>query len=191
MNWLLLPDDEAPLVDFITHDLSLELVAGHDWERDGLPRRNGPQPSEIVWWASAVGPICRLGDAPEPTDPNDVVAMRLNREANPEGWRDDLDTSGTLVIRFHRSSWNENGCLNPGRLQAMSILVKDHPAALLDLHRQIGRWLKSDGKKVNPFRHTIETPVPEPKRLGALTAWARPHALAWIRNGGKVWPWNG
>ncbi len=117
--------------------------------------------------------------------------MRLNREANPEGWRDDLDTSRTPIIQFHRSSWNENGCLNPGRLGAMSTLVKDHPAALLEVHRRIERWLTSDGEKVNPFRHTIETPVPEPARLGALTAWARPHALAWILDGGKVWPWNG
>ena len=117
--------------------------------------------------------------------------LRLNQEADPEGWADYVDSSRSPVIRFHRANWNQNGCLNPGLLQGMSVRLKDQPPELIRTLRQIERWLKSDGEKVNPFRHTINTPVPEPERLGALTAWARPHALDWIRSGGTVWPWNG
>lgn len=190
VNWLLLPDDEDELVAYVSGELGLVLV-GEGWDRDGLPRQFGTQPSEVVWWASDIGPIQRMGDAPPPKDAKDAVLVRLNQEADPERWKDLLDARRTPVIRFHRSNWNRNGCLNPGLLQAMSIPLKEQPKELIRLLRQTERWLKSDGEKVNPFRHTIRTPVPEPERLGALTAWARPHALAWIRDGGKVWPWNG
>lgn len=191
VNWLLLPDDEALLVEYMSQELGLVQISGEGWNRDGLPGAHGEQPWEIVWWARDLGPILRMGDAPPPTDAHDRVLMHLNQEADPEGWRNLLDTRATPIITFHRSNWNENACLNPGRLGAMSIPVKQQPKELIRLLRRIERWLEADGEKVNPFRHTINTPVAEPERLGALTAWARPHALAWIREGGKVWPWHG
>jgi hypothetical protein len=190
VNWLLLPADEVEFVTFMTEELGLDRIVGHDAENGSLPVRFGNEPKEIVWWAPDLGPIERMGDAPAPTDEKEVVLLRLNREADPETWAQRIDSRRTPIIRFHRANWNQNGCLNPGLLQGMSVPVKEQPPELLRLLRSAEKWLQREGEKINPFRHTIATPVPEPERLGALTAWARPHALAWITDGGKVWPWN-
>lgn len=190
MNWFLMPGDEAELVSFV-NSLGLVPLSMFDSDDDALPTPFGSESSEFVWWAPWIGPIERLGDAPPTADPRDRVMRQINQDVDPDGWTDAIDVGRTPVLRFRRANWNANGCLNPGLLQGMSIRVKDHPPELLALRRRTERWLKSDGEGINPFQHTIETPVREPERLGALAAWARPRALDWIHNGGKVWPWSG
>jgi hypothetical protein len=71
-----------------------------------------------------------LGQAPEPVDPKDRVVFQLNAERSPR-WKDLTDLAPTAVIRFHRSNWNQNGCLNPGLLGAMARRVKDQPRDLM------------------------------------------------------------
>jgi hypothetical protein len=102
-----------------------------------------------------------------------------------------IDVARSPVIRFYRSSWNRNGCLNPGLLQAAAAPVKEQPDELLRLRRQVERWLRTAGERLNPFDHCSKSPIAQPTNLNAFWTWARPHALAWVRGGGEVWPWNG
>lgn len=194
MNWLLLPNDEQPLVEFLTGDLGLEMFGaplGEDERLPGPPDPDRQERKNLVFWASSVGPIKRLGDAPKPTDPVEAVLLQRNREVNPDGWRDLVDLARTPVIRFGRSNWNRNGCLNPGLLEGMTIPIKNQPPDLLALRRKAERWLKSDGAQVNPFEHcTKAQKPPKVKTLNAFWVWARPAALRWIEGGGEVWPWN-
>jgi hypothetical protein len=193
VNWLLLPEDERQLSRFMTEGLGLKLISRHLDHDESLP--GPPQPFrdeyiDMLFWAPEVGPIRRLGDAPEPIDPIDSVLLRLNRERNPGDWRNLVDSNRSPLIRFHRSNWNRNGCLNPGLLQGMSIPVKDQPPDLMALKRKVERWLKSEGDRLNPFEHCTKTTQTAPKNLNPFWVWARPGALSWVEDGGEVWPWN-
>ena len=192
VNWLLLPYDEQRLTWFMTEELGLTLLTPlADGESlPGPPKRSQEQYVDMVFWASELGPLRRLGDAPQPTDPVDSVWFTLNRERNPSNWQNLVDSGRTPLIRFRRSNWNLNGCLNPGLLQGMSLPIKDQPPNLMALRRKAERWLKSEGERLNPFEHCTKVTQPAPKNLNPFWVWARPEALRWVEAGGEVWPWN-
>lgn len=147
LKFLLLPADEDQLRLHLTNDL--ELVPLADAAEPGTPDlpshsargRPGP-PSEFVYWAKEVGPLQHLGDAPGPTNPKEKVARILNQQDLGDDWVSAIDVARSPVIRFYRSSWNRNGCLNPGLLQAAAAPVKEQPGELLRLRRQVERWLQ-------------------------------------------------
>lgn len=192
MNYLLLPDDEAPLRSYLTEELGLTPLGHSSHESSDLPRRAAPSSGrwEFVYWAEAIGPIRRLAETPEPPSATGRVMARLNHEALGESWPDAVDLARTPVIRFRRSSWNRNGHLNPGVLQASAAPVAEQPPLLLALRRRVARWIEQEGGRLNPFEHCVDPPVPQPRSLGPFWVWARPHALAWVNDGGSVWPWS-
>jgi hypothetical protein len=101
-----------------------------------------------------------------------------------------VDLARRPVVRFQRSNWNRNGCLNPGQLQGMAVRVKEHPPELLAKLRSVERWLKKRGERLNPFEHCSQSPIAAPSNLNVFWVWAQPAALTWVQQGGEVWPWS-
>lgn len=166
VNWLLLPEDERAFIRYLADERGLVPLgetpsADEHLGRgaDDLPEQVhlGSPVSEFAFWASDIGPIERLGSAPEPTDPKARVMRQLNVELTSE-WRSLIDPERTPVIRYHRTSQNRNGCLNPGLLSAQARPIRQQPKALVSLLRSIERWLRSDGRRLNPFDHCPTRP---------------------------------
>jgi hypothetical protein len=192
VNYLLLPEDEALLRAHLIGELGLIPVGHSAHESPDLPRQAAPAEGrwEFVYWAEAVGPIRRLGQSPRPPSAFDRVMDRVNRESLGDAWNDAVDLARTPVIRFRRSSWHRNGHLCPGALQASAAAVAEQPPGLLALRRRVARWIEAEGERLNPFEHCTDPPVPQPRSLGPYWVWARPRALAWVHDGGRVWPWS-
>jgi hypothetical protein len=201
VNYLLLRDDEGPLRRYLSDDLDLIPLANAagpgtaaEPGTPDLPSHAKPslagRPSEFVYWAKQVGSLRRLGEAPDPASAKEKVGRILNEQVFGDDWVKAIDVARSPVIRFYRSSWNQNGCLNPGLLQAAAAPIKEQPDELLRILRQVERWLRAEGERLNPFEHCSKSPIAPPANLNAFWVWARPHALAWVRGGGEVWPWN-
>jgi hypothetical protein len=192
VNYLLLPDDEAPLRSYLAEELGLTPLGHSSLESSHLPRHASPGVGrwEFVYWAESLGPIRRLAETPVPRSATGRVMDRLNRESLGAAWGDAVDLARTPVIRFRRASWNRNGHLNPGVLRASAAPATEQPPQLLSLRRRVARWIEQEGERLNPFEHCVDSPVPQPRSLGPFWVWARPHALDWVRDGGRVWPWS-
>lgn len=192
MNYLLLPADEASLRAYLTGELGLTPVGHSPQESPELPRQAAPEAGrwEFVYWVEAIGPIRRLGDSSPPPSPSGRVTDRINQDALGDAWTDAVDLARTPVIRFRRSSWHRSGHLCPGALQASAAPVAEQPSELLSLRRRVARWVEAEGERLNPFEHCTDPPVPQPRDLGPFWVWARPQALAWVDDGGRVWPWS-
>jgi hypothetical protein len=204
VNWLLLPDDERVLLAFIIDEIGGVLLDGEVTEHgeprvvsdplhalsDSLPSRDSHEPTGYTFWIRDLGEIRTMADAPRTSDAREMVFRQLNADKFPDRWRDLVDLSRSPVLRVHRSNWNRNGCLNPGLLQAAATTVKEQPPELLARLRKTDRWLRREGERLNPFDYCSQSPMAAPRNMNPFWVWARPHALAWVQNGGEVWPWN-
>jgi hypothetical protein len=192
LNFLLLASDERRLRRYLTDDLRLRPVAHHPEDSSDLPSQTQPREGtwEFVFWADFVGPIVRLGETPRSSVAKERVAERLDQEALGEDWSAAIDPARTPLIRFRRSNWNRNEHLNPGLLQASASPRAEQPRALLALHRRIQGWLMSEGDRLNPFDYCKASPIEPPHNLTPFWVWGRPDALAWVHEGGLVWPWS-
>jgi hypothetical protein len=204
MSYLLLPQDETGLVRYMCEELGLVLLLSDVTDR-GVPivaahpltAVSNRLPIELatggtlIFWCRDFGPVRTLADAPAPVEPADRVAASLTREAAGARFSDLIDLTRTPVIRWRRARFRREGQLKPALLQSMPIKVRDYPPEVLRVHRQIERWLKKHGEKVNPFDHCSDPAVPQPRNLGPFWVWVHPHALEWIWGGGEIWPWPG
>jgi hypothetical protein len=204
MSFLLLPQDEKALFHYMCDELGLSLLLSDVTER-GAPRvasqpltavsdrlpTSVSDPGTLIFWCRDLGPVRVLADAPAPVDVADRVAGLLTRQAAGAGYGDVIDHCRTPVIRWRRARFRREGQLKPALLQAMPLKIRDTPPGVLSLHRQIDRWLKKRGEKVNPFDHCSDAPGPAPRNLSVLWVWVHPHAMEWIRGGGEIWPWTG
>ena len=211
MSYLLLPGDEAVLVEGVTREFGLiflasalapagkpkmiaspaEAVPG-DLALPAQPHQQPSAPIEFFWWCSEIGPIKTLGDAPPSDNPRDRVAELLNREATDD-WRDLIDLKRTPVIRYSRSGWHDDRRtrMRPGALRAMAMPVREQPDVLDQLHARIVRWMQNEGERLDPFDHCSDVPIERPSNTSQFSVWAWPEALAWVRGGGEIWPWTG
>lgn len=211
VSFLLLPQDELELVEKLTGEFSLTLLAS-DLAPGGkpnivaspldalpddlaLPVRPGKEPSApaiFLFWCSGIGPIQMRDDSAPSDDPVDRVADLLTREATDD-WRDLIDLSRTPVIRFHRSAWHDDDRtrMKPALLQAMPVPVKKHPVQVSSLHAAIEKWMKTRGERLDPFDYCTELPIEPPRSRSRFGVWAWPQACGWVREGGEIWPWTG
>jgi hypothetical protein len=204
MSFLLLPQDEMVLFRYLCEELGLALLLS-DVTEQGAPRvalqpltaisdrlpRSTVDPSTLIFWCRDLGQVKVLADAPEPVDAADRVAGLLTREAAGSGYGDVIDLCRTPVIRWVRARYRRDGQLMPGLLQAMPLSIRDTPPGVMRLHRNIDRWLKKRGEKVNPFEHCCDATVSPPRNLNVFWVWVHPHAMEWIKGGGEMWPWTG
>ena len=190
MRYLLFPDEERALYRLLQHELGLRPLGGTNEITDELQNVKSLE-ADHYFWCPEIGPVKTLGEAPTPHDAKDAVMLQINREADPARWRDRIDVGRTPVIRWSRPRWyRKDRCLVAGRLGAMAAGKKDHPPALLQLHRQIERWLRRPATKFNPFKHCSDLPIQEPANLSVFWVAAWPQAKTWIDQGGELWPWD-
>lgn len=143
---------------------------------------------EYLLWASSLGPIRTLADAPAPRDAVGRVALQLNRAATKR-WRDLIDCSRTPVIGLRRTSWHHSGdCLIAGGVTAMRVRVRDLPREVASLHSRVERYLKRHSQRLDPFEtcHLYRGPRHDPSRSRGWWMWAMPQAQAWLAAGGQA-----
>jgi hypothetical protein len=203
MSFLLLPPDELALVSYMCGDLDLALLLSDLTDR-GVPRiateplaavpdhlpSSPSDPRTFIFWCHWLGPVRTLADASESVDPADRVAGLLTREAAGDRYGDVVDLQRTPVIRWHRTSFQSERRLKPGLLQVMPLYVRDTPSDVLKLHRQVDRWMKKHGERLNPFDHCRDLPIPQPRNLNPFWVWVHRHAMDWVSGGGEIWPWT-
>jgi hypothetical protein len=203
LRYLLHPTEERELIRHLTEEVGLVLLSPQATDpmaliSDDFPWHTYLEPrdvhdAEIVFWASSIGPVRRLGDAPVPNDAAESVALKLNQDASSE-WRTLVDLARTPVISWRRPAWyrKDRRCLVPGRLGSMSTRIGVYPPALRTLFASLERWLKKRGTVVNAFDHLdlslLSVPPPQNRRLFAVAVW--PQGMAWLANGGQLWPWD-
>ena len=207
MSYLLLPEDERELVEYLCYEIGLSLLLS-DVAPNGIPSvaRNPTAvlPSELpdrvqvgkaqvayfIFWCPSICPVHTIAQKSATTDPKDRVSEFLTRNNAGGRYPDVIDLSATPVIRYRRCYWQTTNRLVPGVLQAMPIRIPETPNEVLQLYRKVERWLRKRGTKLNPFEHCLDTPVPQPRNLNGFWVWAQPHALEWVRNNGEIWPWT-
>jgi hypothetical protein len=218
MHLLALPEDEQQIIRHLCEDEGLQLLLSDLVEEGSPPvaadplaalvpdlpsrkrRRAAVTPGvgvtdptcQEVWehllWASSLGPVRTLADAPAARDAVDRVALQLNREAT-EQWPDLIDLSRTPVIGLRRTSWHHReDCLIAGALTTMRVRVRDLPREVASLHSRVERHLKRSSQRVDPFKtcQVHRGPRLDPRQTRGWWMWAMPHAQAWLANGGQA-----
>ena len=197
MRFVLLPDDEAQLVEAVVSE-GLRLLA-NDVLVDGQPQivadpiqalpdalpgppRDGDRNVlYFVFWRPEWG----VNTFPADDSPNGRVAQLLSvEEAERTGLdaRDLMDWARTPVLVFRRCGWMGDGTLHPGALGGMARVTREQPAELATLIRASERRLMRAGMRLQSrhFSHTEHQP----------RTFALPSAMAWINEGGLVYPWD-
>jgi hypothetical protein len=218
MHLLALPQDEQQIVGYLCQEQGLKLLLsdlvedGVPQVADDPLRALAPElPSakrlkaavtpgvgvtdptyQEVWkylfWASSLGPIRTLGEAPEPRDFVERVALQVNRAAT-QRWRDLIDLGRTPVIGLRRTSWHHSeDCLIAGSLRAMRVRVRDLPREVASLHSRVERHLKRHSQRLDPFQtcQVYHGPRHDPSRSRGWWMWAMPQAQAWLAAGGQA-----
>ncbi len=110
MSFLLLPEDERPFITFLCEELGLRLLLD-DLASGGVARvATDPLravPAELpfgigrtlIFWASSLGPVRTMADAPHPKDAADRVARALTAQAAGARFPDVIDFERTPVLR--------------------------------------------------------------------------------------------
>lgn len=209
MRYLLFPTEEESLFRYLTSDLRLVPLNPENGQVPDVPTaiphkddwKRGGRKEEIferIFWASEIGGIRRLGDAPSHGDPADRVTLLINKDADPD-WRKLVDTARTPVIRWVRPRWywTDRSCIIPGRLGAMSTPIKNHPPDLMRLVRRIERYLKKGGERLNCWDVLGDRPFLDqgkatnrPKSVAAYWVSVWPLGMEWVKNGGLLYPWD-
>jgi hypothetical protein len=210
VSHLLLPQDERELTEFLCVEVGAKLLLT-DVTRAGEPTVAadplGALPShlpvaaipgvrqiiELLFWLPDCGPVAAMCDAPEPRGAHSRVARLLSREAaDVEGiaYENLIDLERTPVLSLIRTHWHTPARLAPGQLTSMPIPKASLPECVRVAYSRAERWLKGRGQKLDPFDHCPQVKERRPRRLGPLGVWAQPHALAQVRSGIEVWPWN-
>lgn len=211
-GYLLLPDDERELVDYLTRTLGMSLLLDdlaprrfitgprvpHTAQRPleaiptDLPRRP-LMPTDVysfLFWRPDLGSLIGFADKGRPDDPKSRVGFQLST-AGERDWRDRIDQDRSPLIRYQRSAWREEGHLSPGLLQGMAEITRLWPSALVTLHASIERWMRKGALKIDAFDYCDHRPTPLPRNRAAFVVWARPEAADWLASGvGRVWPWT-
>jgi hypothetical protein len=194
--WLLLSDlveDGLPRVaDVPLAALAPDLPSGKRLKAAITPGVGVTDPTyREVWvyllWASSLGPIRTLADAPGPREAVGRVALHINREAT-ERWRD-LIVSRTPVIGLRRTHWHHSeDCLIAGGLTAMRVRVRDLPREVASLHSRVERYLKRQSQRLDPFEtcQVYRGPRRDPSRSRGWWMWAMPQAQSWLAAGGQA-----
>jgi len=218
MHLLALPEDEQEIVGYLCEQEGLQLLlsdlveAGAPQVADDplralvphLPSRKRLKMAvapgvgvtdptyrevwEYLFWASSLGPIRTVADAPATQDAVGRVALQLNRAATKR-WRDLIDLSRTPVIGLRRTSWHHSeDCLIAGALTAMRVRVRDQPREVTSLHSRVERHLKRQSQRLDPFEtcHTYRGPRRDPSRSRGWWMWAMPQAQSWLAAGGQA-----
>jgi hypothetical protein len=207
MSDLLTTDDERDLVAFLCGELGAKLLLT-DVAAGGEPSIAAdplaalpatlPGPAvfgskevrTVIFWLAACGPIKTLRDAPAPSSAKEQVARILTRDHAAGQFDDVIDLERTPVLLLSRSHWHGRNRLAPGTLGPSASsrnLREDVKRASLMARRR----LQKRGVKTDPFTHCPEVKDRRPARLGPLWVWVQPHAMALVKQGIEIWPWNG
>jgi len=205
VKYLMLPEDEADMTEYLCGELGLVLLLS-DRTTNGqpavakdplkalipelplYPRRLEPRGVYYyLFWCPLEGPIRTLGEAPEPTDAVGRVGLLLTKDAAGGEWGDIIDHERTPLLTYRRCSLHDNGDLIPGALGSMPVPVKATLPGVRRLHGRAERWLRRSGERVNPFDYCDDPGFPRPDDPARWWVWARPHALERLRAGGAIW----
>ena len=194
---MLLQDDEAQLVEAMVGE-GLELLT-NDVLVDGRPQVAAnplaslpdvlPSPPsfgdsdvrEFVFWRSDWGVNRYPGDESPKGRVAQAMSARAAEQAGLHGG-DLMDRARTPVLVYRRSGWMKDGTLHPGALSGMARVAAEQPAELRSLIRASERRLMKSGERLES-RHFSHTEY-QPK------VFALPSAMAWINQGGLVYPWD-
>ena len=202
MRYLLFPEEERALISYFRGELGLRFLAsdgGATADADPVERIGDEFPElmsrterEYYFWCPEIGPVKRLGDS-RPRDIKEAVCLQVNRQSYPDNWQNLIDLSRTPIVSWRRPVWYRasRNCLVAGRLGSLTAKLKEYPPELGRLYKRVERWLRKPATKINPFRHCSNTPVPEPKNLSPFWVAAWPLGMAWVDQGGELWPWDG
>ena len=206
MNYLLTPTDELELISFLREEVGAHMIlselapngqASIASERiHTLPDLPGPAKYGCTsircfrFWLRDCGPIRTHRDAPRPIDPKDRVARYLTKEATGDAYDGVIDFTRTPSLFFSRTTQMNSRRLAPGRFGAMPVKAKNLPADVKKKHATVERWLRTRGRKTDPFAHCPEVADRRPERLGVLWVSVQPNATKLVENGMEIWPWN-
>lgn len=206
VNFLLLPQDERDLTSYLCSELGARLLlsdiapsgeaqVADDPLRALPPDLPGPAKlgsREIYYlsfWLPEHGAIRTMRDAPEATDPRDIVSRGLTREASDK-YLDVIDSERTPMLWLCRSMRMSNHRLAPGTLGMYRLAPPELAGTVPRTHAKAIRWLKRRGVKLDPFLHCPEVADRRPARLGPLWVCVQPHAQLLVQQGLEIWPWN-
>jgi hypothetical protein len=207
MSYLHVTDDERELTAFLCGELGAKLLlsdiaaAGEPRFADdpisalpsGLPAAavfGSTEVRTLIFWLPAIGPVKTFRDAPPASDARDRVARRLSREVAGEQFLDLIDLERTPVLTFNRSHWHAQNRLAPGNLGSVPTRSAVIPPGVKRAHSRAQRWLRKRGVKIDPFAYCAEVSDRRPRHLGPLWVWVQPHAMALVKQGTEIWPWN-
>ncbi len=209
MRYVLFPEEERRFLETLRHEFRLVPLTPEE-PADFASDMSTPEPKEsrdlqrpwryeYCFWAPEFGPIVRLGDRSEDMSVKARVGLKMNQEANAD-WKSAIDMERTPVITWTRPRWYDalHRWIVPGRLGAMRMQIKTYPQEYLTFVRSIERILKKGGVTMNswdiqgdgPFTLDGKT-VERPGNTGSYNVTVWPEAENWVRNGGKVYHWDG
>lgn len=205
MRYLLFPEEERRFLTELADDKRLTAIGRMDPRvvPDEIPVRPPLRLGALIlepyiFWAHEIGPLRRLGDREEPSDPSARVMMQLNRDADPL-WQDAIDLERTPIILWDRPRWYDAGRdrIIPGRLASMGATKKTYPAEYLKLLREIESRLRKMGTKIDSWDFTGRDgdlidgrQMPRPRDTRAFRVIASPLAMDWLRSGGRLYHWD-
>jgi hypothetical protein len=204
MQFLLLPSDEQELVTWLCNELGLKLLLSDALTGgrpatasdptaalpESLPLQARPfQPRgiyELTFWHP--GWEVSNWDPQRAPDIRDHVAGILTSGSAAQAGVDPdtlLDPARTPVLRLRRCVLRDDGSLEPAGIQGMALPARYQPAEVLHLRTQTERWLRRGSTRFagnHPHLTHESSRSRHPKPV-----YARRHAAAWIRDGGRFY----
>ena len=153
-------------------------------------RRLEPRPT-IILWAAGIGPLRRLSERVEETDPKARVMMALNQNPNA------IDLERTPVLTWSRPVWHSEvrRWIIPSRFATTPVPLKQLDPELHRLFRRIEATLRKNGRRVNSWDlpgsegdDTLAFTRPRNTRAYHVTVW--PEAEAWLERGLRLYHWD-
>jgi hypothetical protein len=169
--------------------VSKEPLAAIPADLPGPPGEGSHEVRSLVFWPPEAGDLVTLGDPGRAQDPRSRVALTLTADTTPDRWQDVIDAARSPLIEWHRCSWRTNRHLTPGLLRGMAEVTRLWPRELVRAFRSVETWLRKGSTRLDPFEYCDDLPV-LPANRAPFAVWARPHAEAWVRAGGRIWPWT-
>lgn len=210
MNHLLTVADERELTQFLSEEIGAKLLLS-DVAPKGVPEvavdplaalpASLPTPPKfgvhqiiyLTFWLPDCGDVKTRASARPAVSAFDRVARLLTCESAEAAGVDDadiIDFECTPIIQLGRSHQYAANRLAPGFLYSMHVKRASLPEPALKKFVATERWLKRRGVKTDPFQHCVEVQTRRPQNLGRLWVCVQPHAMARVRQGTEIWPWN-
>jgi hypothetical protein len=190
-RYLLLPEDEAVLHEWLVQELGLVLVRGpvvngepvpcplegFPWELPSPAMPGGDRSQlQLIYWrqgwsANDLTPWGQESAAGR-------VAAKINADSGANQATLDLERTRAVVLR--RSGWTRLGALHVASLSGSARPTTLQDPDVAQTVRRVEQWLARGAQRV-----TVD-----PSKGHRPVIFARPEAAKWVAAGGEVWPWD-